>query len=99
ELVDDQQLGLCEVSEALLEPAVVMGLGERSDDRGGGGEERRVAAVNHFAAQRNGKMRLANAGRTQEQQRISVGHPAGRGQFLDELRIERRLGIELELIE
>jgi hypothetical protein len=42
--------------------AGVMRLGQRRNQRGGRGKQRRVAVVNRFAAKRDRKMRFARAG-------------------------------------
>ena len=44
-------------------------------------------------------MRLADAGRPEQQQRIAVGHPAAGRQLADLRGIERGLGIEVEAVE
>src|SRR5512132_2047308 len=44
-------------------------------------------------------MRLADAGWAEQEQRITVSHPPAGCQIADLLRVERRLGVELEAVE
>src|SRR5690606_14137730 len=70
ELVDDQKLRLGPVLEPLLEPALELGLAELGHQRVRRHEQHAVAGADHFAAKRDGKMRLADAGRAEEQERV-----------------------------
>ena len=44
-------------------------------------------------------MRLADAGRAQQQQRLAVGNPAAGGQLADLALVDRGLGREVEAVE
>src|SRR6185312_1314168 len=99
EFIDDQQLGLGEEAEALLEPVLRMGLGERRHQRWGGHEQHRVAFADGGTSQSNGEMRLADAGRTEQQQGFAMRHPAASGELADLAGIDRRLRREVEAVE
>lgn len=58
-----------------------MGLGERRDQGRRGHEEHRVAFADGFAAQGYGEVRLADAGRPEQKQSVTVSHPAADGQI------------------
>src|SRR5690606_4296793 len=99
ELVDDQKLRLGPVREPLLEPALELGLAELGHQRVRRHEQHAVAGADHFAAKRDGKMRLADAGRAEEQERVAVGNEAPRGKLPQLLRVERWLRVEVEARE
>ena len=67
EFIHDQQLRLRVVHQTLLQPAYVMRLGQRRNECRRRGEQRRVAVLDRFAAERDGKMRFAHAGRPEQQ--------------------------------
>ena len=56
ELVDDQQPGLGEVGEAFFQPALGVGLGERSHEGHGGDELHGVAGEDGFPPEGDGEM-------------------------------------------
>lgn len=76
ELVDDQQLGLGMEGQALLQASLGMGLDEPGNERRRRHEQHRVALADGLAAERDRQVRLADAGRAEQQQRIAVRHPA-----------------------
>ena len=73
ELVDDEQLRLCEEARALGELALGLGLRERREERRRAGEEDRVAGLDDGAAERDREVRLADAGRAEEQHVLRAG--------------------------
>ena len=96
EFVDDEQLRLGEMRQPLLEPPVGLRLGQVRDQRHRAGEQHRIASDNRFAAERHGQMRLADARRTEQQQRVAVGDEASGGELADLRLVERGLGGEVE---
>jgi len=99
ELIHDQQLGLGEMPQALLDPALGLGLGELRHQARGGDKEHRVAGQDRLAAERYRQVCLADAGRAQQQHRLAVGDKAPGGEFADLLLVERGLGGEVEAVE
>ena len=55
EFVDDQQFGLGEEGEPILQPAFRVRLGEHGDEGRGGSEQDRVALADRLVAERHGK--------------------------------------------
>ena len=96
EFVDDQQLGLGVVRQALLEPAFAMRLGELGHQGRGRREQHRVAGHDGFPAERHRQMCLAHARRPQEQHRLAVGDEAPRRDLPDLRLVDRGLGAEVE---
>lgn len=97
--VHNQELRLSEVNQAFLEPAGVMRFGERGHHRRSGGEQRRVAVLDRFAPEGDGKVSLADSRRAEQQQRITVADPTAGGQLAHQLRVQRGLRRELEALE
>ena len=59
--------GLRVEHQAVGELAVGLGFGQRREQRGGAGEEHGVAGFDDGAAERDREMRLADAGRAEDQ--------------------------------
>jgi hypothetical protein len=91
EFVDDQQLGFCEEGELLGELAIEPGAGECAEQRSGAGEEHRVARLDGGAADRDGEVSFADAGRTKEQHIVGLCDEAAGGQLPDEALVNRGL--------
>jgi len=62
---------LAEVDQPILEPAFAGCLGELRHQARGGDKQHRVAGQDRLAAKRHGQMRLADAGRAQEEHRLA----------------------------
>lgn len=99
ELVDDEQLGLGVEGDLVGELSFLLCLGQRGEERGSGDEERRVAGLDGGASERDGQVRLADAGRTEEQDVLGGGDEAAGAQLADELLVDGRLELEVELLE
>ena len=65
ELVDNQQLRLAEMGEAVLQPALAMRLGELGHQGGRWNELHRIASEDRLASDRHCQMRLADTRRPQ----------------------------------
>src|SRR3954469_3833669 len=99
ELVDDEQFGLREEGELIGELAVELGAGERTEQRGGAGEEHRVASLDGSATESDGEMSLADARRSEEEHVFGLGNEAAGGELADEALVDRWLRLEIELFE
>src|ERR1700722_14394267 len=71
-------------------------LSQAGDERDGGHEQNRMASGYGRAPERNRQVRLADAGRTQQQHVLAIGDPAGGSKIADLFGIDRRLGSEVE---
>jgi hypothetical protein len=89
ELVDDQKLGLAVVGQLVLEPAFGMGPCQGGEQAGGRNEQDRVALSDRLAAEADGKMRFADAWRTEQQERVTIGDPAAGGEIPDLAGVEK----------
>ena len=83
DLVDDQELGLGEQFEALLEAILEERLAERGNEAGRRREEGPVAELAGLEADRDGQMRLAHARRAEEQDVLPIGEKASGGELLE----------------
>src|SRR5712691_4845250 len=99
ELVDDQELGLGVEGELVGELAVELGAGERTEQRGGAGEEYGMARLDDGASERDGEMSLAHARWPEEEHVFGLGDEAAGGELADEALVDRRLRLEVELVE
>jgi hypothetical protein len=79
ELIDDQELGFGEMSQPLLEPTFAMSFGQLCNERGRGGELHRMPGQDRFPPERHCQVRLADAGRPEQQHILAMGDPARTG--------------------
>ncbi len=79
QLVDDQQLWLGVVDQALLEPAIRICFGELGDQRRRRREQHRVAGHDRLTSDRDGQMRLADPGgpRNRTASPLAMNRPLG----------------------
>src|SRR5690242_16559836 len=91
ELVDHQQFRLRVEEQAIGELTLALGYGEGREQRGGTGEEHRVASLDGGAAQRDGQMRFADAWRAEDQHIFGGADETARGELADQALIDRRL--------
>ena len=73
-----------------------MRLGQHGDQGGGGDELHGIVLPDRLAPQAHGQMRLAGAGRAEQQGRVAMRDPSTGRQFADLARVERWLRVELE---
>jgi len=99
ELVDDQQFWFAKVSEAILEPTLAMGLGELRHQGRRWNKQYRIAGQDRLAPDRHCQMRLADAGRPQQQYHLGIGDEAAGRQLADLLLVDRGLGGKVEAVE
>ena len=91
--------GLRVEREPLGELALGLGFGQRGEQRRGAGEEDRVAGLDGGAAEGDGEMRLADAGRAEEQDILGLGDEAAGGELANQPLIDGGLEFEVELFE
>jgi hypothetical protein len=86
-----------------LEPLVETALGQRLAERGneprGGRKQDADAVLAGFEPEGDGQVRLADAGRTQQQDVVAGFEIATGRQLADDLRVNRRLELEIEGVE
>src|SRR3954453_16560007 len=99
DLVDDQQRIATQAAELVLQPAGVMGLGQPGDPLGGGGELDPVAGLAGADGQPGGQVRLAGAGRAEQQHVFLRGDEVQRAQVGDQLTLEAAGVVEVELLQ
>ena len=99
DFIDDEKFGPGEVFHFAVEAVFGHGLGEAAGDIDGGGEVNAMAELGGDQAQADGQVGFADAGRTEEDEVAPFVKEASGGQFIDEPAVERRLGLELEVIE
>ena len=99
ELVDDQQLGLGVEGQSFLQAAFGVALGQGGHQGRRGDEQHRVALADRLAAERDRQMGLADAGRPQQEQSLAVRHPSAGGEVAHVARVERGLGLEVEVAQ
>ena len=99
EFVDDEQLRLGVEDQAVFQPARAVRLDQRRHQRLGRREQHRVALPDRLAPERYRQMRLADPGRTEQQQRIAVRHPPRRRQLPDLALVDAPLRREVEVRE
>ena len=83
----------------LFQTVLALGAGEQSHHRGRRGEQGPIPGSAGRHAQGHGQMRLAYAGRSEQQHVLGVGDVTGGGQLAHDLRIERGLELEVEALE
>jgi len=74
-------------------------LRERRQEGGRGNKQHRVASFDRCAAERDADVRLADAGRPEQQHVFCLRDEVARGELAYEPRIERGLELEVELLE
>src|ERR1700752_3886164 len=99
QLINNQQLRLGVVRQALFQPPVSMRLGEWGDQGRGRGEQHAIACNDRLAADRNGQMGFANPWWSEEQHRLAVGNEPSGGEFADLRLVDGRLRAEVEACE
>src|SRR6185369_13582590 len=83
EFIDDQQLGLDQVGELVLEPTVCMPLSQACRKGGRRHELDRIAGADGFSPECDGEMSLSDAGRSEQQHVLAVGNPTPGGEITD----------------
>jgi hypothetical protein len=99
DLVDDQQRIAAQAAQLVLQPAGVMGLGQPADPLGGGGEQHPVTGLAGPDGQAGGQVRLAGAGRTEQQHVLLRGDEVQRAQVRDQVPFEAAGVVEIELLQ
>jgi hypothetical protein len=99
ELVDDEQLGLRVERDLVRELALELRPRELCEERCRGHEQHRMAGLDGGAAERDCQVRLTNAGRPEHEHVFGAGDEAAGRELAHELGIDRRLELELELLE
>jgi len=99
DLVDDQELGLAEELEPLLDAVLGIGPGQRGNERHGLGEAGPVALGDGLDAQGHGQMGFAHPGRPQQDDVLPVGDVAAACQLFDLLLVDGGLEAEVEALQ
>src|SRR5712691_3256666 len=96
DLVDDEQARDGIQLEPLVQAPLGRGLGERGDQAGRRREEHAIPALDRLEAQPDGQVRLADAGRPEEDDILAVLDEVTATERLDLLLVERGLIVEVE---
>jgi len=96
DLINDQELGLGQHLEAVLQPVFGERFAERREEAHGGRKQDAVALLTGRDAQGHGEMRLADAGRTEEQRILTLLQIAPGAEFADQFHINGRLDLKVE---
>src|SRR4029079_18185355 len=99
DLVDDQQLRARQQLELLFQTVLALGAGEQSHHGGRRGEQGPVPDGAGLHTEGYGQMRLAYAGRSEQQHVLGIGDVTTGAQLAHDLRIERGLELEVEALE
>ena len=99
ELLDEEQLRLAVKQQAIGELPFGFCFGEGREQRGRVREEHGVAGFDDRAAQRDGEVRLAHTGRSEEQHVFGLGEESAGGELANEAPIGRRLEFEIEVVQ
>src|SRR5262249_9160737 len=99
DLVDDEQAGHRVELEFVVEPPLPEGPGQRTDERGGRGEQHAVAVFDGLEAEPDREMRLAHAGRPEDDQVLAMLDEVAGTERLDLLLVDRRLVAEIEALQ
>src|SRR5215831_10899609 len=99
ELVQDQHAGIGELLQGPVDPVLVAGPHQAPHQALEGEEEHRVAGLDRLDPERDGQMRLADAGRAEQDDVLGALDEAETSQLADLLAIDRRLKVEIELLQ
>ena len=99
ELVDDEQLRLDQTLKTRVPWLGPMGPHQGGHEHRGGDEADTAILLYGSPAETDGQMGLADPGRTRHQHVLTVSHPAGGAEVPELIRIDARLGLEVEVVE
>ena len=96
DLVDDEELRPAEEPDPLPQGALALGLGQRADELGEGGEVDAAAGLDRLYGQGDGQMGFAAAGLAEEVDDLVPADEVEPGQGEDAVAVERGLEREVE---
>ena len=99
DLVDDQQRDPLQPVELVVEAALALGVGQQRDPFGGGAERDAVAGQAGADPERDRQVRLAGAGRAEQDDVLAAGEEVELAEVQDRLAPQRGLEGEVELLE
>src|SRR5213592_3003069 len=99
ELVDDDQLRFAVEEHPTREDALALAVDEVGEERRRRGEEHGVASLDDGAAEGDRQVRLADAGRPEEERILGAGDEAAGGQLAHELGVDGGLKLEVEVLQ
>ena len=99
DLVDDQQRDALQPGELVVEAALALGVGEQRDPFGGGAERDAVAGEAGADPERDREVRLAGAGRAEQDDVLAAGEEVELAEVQDAVAADRGLEGEVELLE
>src|SRR5438874_1760255 len=99
ELVDDEQLRFAVEEHPTREDALALAVDEVGEERRRRGEEHGVASLDDGAAEGDRQVRLADAGRPEEERILGAGDEAAGGQLAHELGVDGGLKLEVEVLQ
>ena len=97
--MEEQVRRLLQERDLLGELALERRSQERGEQRRGGHEQHGVSCLNRGAAERDGQVGLAHAGWPEQQHVLGADDEATGGELADELVVDGRLELEVEVLE
>src|SRR2546428_670818 len=99
ELVDDEQLRFAVEEHPTREDALALAVDEVGEERRRRGEEHGVAGLDDGAAEGDRQVRLADAGRPEEERILGAGDETAGRQLAHELGVDGGLKLEVEVLQ